>query len=379
MEPSLRSSAPKGIDCKLRKPDPSLHETTQRFVESQLGDIRISQYADMNYASAIMKSGKWMFLDQLDGGRVGFLVMTPKSPIVWMDDRGKSSFIIPMRIQTNLCEKGSIAVASLNKSEGILRIEDMKILGGEDIRGLSFTRRWERLLEFYRNSYVYDSTLQRDLRIQPAVYKSIDSIQTWGDSPPDAIFAQNDTMPRRLRIQIKETGLDLSKNLLAETRPVGNKPTAIVRPGLSAYTPVTTLAHGQGPSPRKPIVTKPIAPKPVTPGPGPVSRKPEVRPVKPEAKPVKPEAKPVKPEAKPVKPEANPVKPEAKQKTIAVPSDEFPDTYTIIINGEKKGYAAVQDIELSKVLRLKTKETKEIPVKIEWNPEFASYEILSLL
>lgn len=231
MEPSLRSSAVKGIDCKLRKPDPSLHETTQRFVESLLGDIRISQFADMNYAATIMKAGKWMFLDALDGGRVGFLVMTPKSPIVWIDDRGKTAYIIPMRIKSSLCEKGSIAIASLNKAEGILRIEDMKIMGGQDIRGLSFTRRWEHLLEFYRTSYVFDSALQRDLRIQTAVYKPIDSIQSWAD-PPEYIYAQNDTMPRRLRIQLIQKELDLSKNLLvadASVQPPVQKPHAPVQ------------------------------------------------------------------------------------------------------------------------------------------------------
>jgi len=326
MEPSLRSSAVKGIDCKLKKPDPSLHETTQRFVESLLGDIRISQFADMNYAATIMKAGKWMFLDALDGGRVGFLVMTPKSPIVWIDDRGKTAYIIPMRIKSSLCEKGSIAIASLNKAEGILRIEDMKIMGGQDIRGLSFTRRWEHLLEFYRTSYVFDSALQRDLRIQTAVYKPIDSIQSWAD-PPEYIYAQNDTMPRRLRIQLIDKALDLSKNLIVADPP--------------APAPV-----------QKVPVQKPM----------PVQKVPVQKPM--------PAQKP-RPAAK---------EPAAKEptQTIAVP-EEFPDTYTIVINGEKKGYAAVQDIELSRKLRLAAKESKKIPVKVEWNQEFSSYEIISLL
>jgi len=326
MEPSLRSSAVKGIDCKLKKPDPSLHETTQRFVESLLGDIRISQFADMNYAATIMKAGKWMFLDALDGGRVGFLVMTPKSPIVWIDDRGKTAYIIPMRIKSSLCEKGSIAIASLNKAEGILRIEDMKIMGGQDIRGLSFTRRWEHLLEFYRTSYVFDSALQRDLRIQTAVYKPIDSIQSWAD-PPEYIYAQNDTMPRRLRIQLIDKALDLSKNLIVADPPA----------------PATV---------QKVPVQKPM----------PVQKVPVQKPM--------PAQKP-RPAAK---------EPAAKEptQTIAVP-EEFPDTYTIVINGEKKGYAAVQDIELSRKLRLAAKESKKIPVKVEWNQEFSSYEIISLL
>ena len=80
------------------------------------------------------------------------------------------------------------------------------------------------------------------------------------------------------------------------------------------------------------------------------------------------------------KPRPSAKEPSAKQpaQTIAVP-EEFPDTYTIVINGETKGYAAVQDIELSRKLRLAAKDSKKIPVKVEWNQEFSSYEIISLL
>jgi hypothetical protein len=209
----------------------------------------------------------------------------------------------------------------------VLRIEDMKVIGGKDIRELSFTKRWEQLLEFYRNSYVFDSTLQRGLLIEPAVYKPIDSIQSWV-TIPDYIFAQNDTMPRRLRIQLTEKGLDFSKNLLVE-------------PGQNARGPPV--------QPRPTIQSKPtVQAKPT------IQSKPTVQ------------AKPTQVQKKP------PVK------TIAIPED-FPDTYTIVINGEKRGYAAVQDIELSRKLRNAAKESKEIPVKVEWNQEFTSYEILSLV
>ena len=47
------------------------------------------------------------------------------------------------------------------------------------------------------------------------------------------------------------------------------------------------------------------------------------------------------------------------------------------MNGVKKGYAAVQDMDLSK--RLKMVKDKEIRVKIEWNPEFSMFEIHDIL
>ena len=61
---------------------------------------------------------------------------------------------------------------------------------------------------------------------------------------------------------------------------------------------------------------------------------------------------------------------------IAVAHPEYPDTYDLLVDGVKKGYAAVQDIDLSK--RLKACTT-EIRVKIGWNPEFSMYEIHDIL
>jgi hypothetical protein len=375
MEPSLRSSTLKGIDCKLRKTDPALHETTQRFVESLLEDIRISQYSDLNHAGVMMKTGKWMFLHELAGGRVGFLVMiSSKHPVVWMDDKGKSSYIVPMRIQSSLTERGSIMISSLNKTEGILRIEDIKILGGEDMRGVSFMRRWERLLDFYRNSYVYDDKLQRDLRIEPAIYMAVDSVQNWGDTPPIRIIAQNDTLTRRLNIQLIQAepkNMLLDKHEPAQVKVVPRPP-----PQRQQHPqPVPRPQHPQPvPRPQNPQpLPRPQNPQPV---PRPQNPQPLPRPQNPQ-----PVQRPQHPQPFPrpqPKPKAE-TKPPVRQGSFAIPDVNYPDTYTIIINEEKKGYAAVQDIDLSKELRIKSEGNKEIPVKVEWNAEFNSYEILSLL
>jgi hypothetical protein len=61
----------------------------------------------------------------------------------------------------------------------------------------------------------------------------------------------------------------------------------------------------------------------------------------------------------------------------AVAHEEHPDTYNLWIKGVKKGYAAVQDLDLSRELRLASKEGKELFVKVEWNSEFNMYEIVS--
>jgi hypothetical protein len=63
----------------------------------------------------------------------------------------------------------------------------------------------------------------------------------------------------------------------------------------------------------------------------------------------------------------------------AVPHEDHPDTYTLWIGGKKKGFGAVQDLELSRKLRDAVKEKRDIQVEITWNEEFRMYEISSLL
>ena len=61
----------------------------------------------------------------------------------------------------------------------------------------------------------------------------------------------------------------------------------------------------------------------------------------------------------------------------AVAHEDHPDTYNLWINGVKKGYAAVQNLDLSRKLRIAVKESNETFVVVEWNDEFKMYEILS--
>jgi hypothetical protein len=67
---------------------------------------------------------------------------------------------------------------------------------------------------------------------------------------------------------------------------------------------------------------------------------------------------------------------------LAVPHEDFPDTYNIWVDGVKKGYAAVQDLDLSLALRKSLESLsgkKECLVNIQWNSEFEMYEIKSLV
>ena len=297
MEPSLRSSSYRPTECKLRRTDPALHETIQRFVESLSYDIRVSQYADINYAVKRFESSKWYWLNQT--GRSGYLVFLPNTPVVWIDEQFKSSYKIQMRVSSAIYEKTSVMIASLNLGDAVLRLEDMWILAGETIKG-PFTQRWNTLQEFFALQYKADGILQQGLRIETAVYKPLESIKDI-QHVPNTMIAQGENEKRRLRVQL------------------------------------TTGTHTQA-KPLTRVITSPVE-KPTT--------------------------------SKPKPP------PTQENEATAVAHPEYPDTYDLFVNGVKKGYAAVQDMDLSK--RLKLVKDKEIRVKIEWNPEFSMFEINDIL
>lgn len=297
MEPSLRSSSYRAVESKLRRTDSSLHETVQRFVESLSTDVRVSQYADINYAAKKFACDKWYWLKPT--GISGYLVFLPKMPVVWIDEQFKKSYKIQMRVSKDIYEKGSVMIASLNVSEGILRLEDMWIQAGKSLRTAPFTQRWSAALDFYTLYYKADLVLQQGIRVETAVYTSLESLQTMDKLP--VMIAQGEVYQRRLRVQ-------LSQDHVHNTKPI-ETPIAAPRP----------------------------APRPVP----------------------------------------RPIQKDVSQETIAVPHPEYPDTYDIWIKGVKKGYAAVQDIDLSRRLK-KASETnaKGLCVRVEWNEEFSSYEIV---
>lgn len=318
MEPSLRSSTPRGVECKLRRTDPALHETMKRFVESICTDVRISQYADLNYAGKRMETEKWYWLEPLAGGRVGYLLFVPDQPVIWMDDQFKQSFKIQMRITSDIYKKRSVMIASLNKTSCMLRLEDAWIMRGESLLDTPFTKRWEDLLQFYQEDFKEDVKLQNGLRIQPASYMPLCTAKEWLEDEarrPSVMFAQGERAPRRLRVQIQEY----------EKRE-NNK--AIVQPFFYADTEAKVKAK---PSKQKQTQTPMFVEDDTT----------------------------------------------SEKIARAVANDEYPDTYNIWIKGVKKGYAAVQDLELSRELREAAKDKKEVMVCVEWNEEFNMYQIVS--
>ena len=335
MEPSLRSSSYRAVDSKLRRADKSLHETIQRFVESLSPDVRVSQYADVHFAAKKVVVDKWYWLKPT--GISGYLVFLPNTPVVWIDEQFKKSYKIPMRVSNSIYEKRSVFIATLNVGDSLLRLEDIWLNAGKMIRGQPFTQRWEVLLDFYSLYYKPDAVLQQGIRVEMAVYEPLCKAMDWASEgmAEKMMLAQSESSPRRLRVQLSEPSVPLEKK-----EPIVP---------LEANAPKVPMAS------KVPVASKvPMVPK---------QKKAHV----------------VPPRALFVEDTAE-VSSSAllKTKARAVPHAEYPDTYDVWVNGVKKGYAAVQDIELSRRLKDALVNTKELSVHVEWNQEFSMYEIIAL-
>ena len=324
MEPSLRSSTQRGNECKLRKPEQAVHETVRRFVESLRTDVRISQYADLVYAGKKIEENNspWYWLEPVPGGRTGFLVFLPGQRAVWTDEQGKVSFYVQVRVAEEIYKKKSVFLASLNKFDGLLRLEDAWLVAGQNQAKTSFTQRWDSLIRFYSTQYKEDFQLQQGLRLELASFQSLSSLDKWAKMPT-MMFLQGENAHKRLRVQLEET---------QEPAPAQQQQQKQMRkPPVQMPVQTRAMFVDEDEPPPKDTESDSIS-KAVT---------------------------------------------HDEFTAKAVAHEEHPDTYNLWIKGVKKGYAAVQDLDLSRELRLASKEGNELFVKVEWNSEFNMYEIVS--
>ena len=318
MEPSLRSSTQRGNECKLRKPEQAVHETVRRFVESLRSDVRISQYADLVYTGKKIEENNspWYWLEPVPGGRTGFLVFLPGQQAVWTDEQGKVSFFVQVRVAEEIYKKNSVFIASLNKFDGLLRLEDAWLVAGQNQAKYPFTQRWDSLIRFYSTQYKEDFQLQQGLRLELASFQSLASLDKWAKMPT-MMFLQGENAHKRLRVQLEEPAEQQQQPRPPQMRKMPTEP----------VKQRAMFVNDDEPMVESDSTAKAVSHKETT--------------------------------------------------AKAVAHEEHPDTYNLWINGVKKGYAAVQDLDLSRELRLASQTAKDLFVKVEWNSEFNMYEIVS--
>ena len=348
MDQSIRSSHTKGSQCKLFRIDHALQETTQRFVESLSKDIRISQHCDPDYASKKLESDVWFWLKPTDAGKPGYLIFLPNQPAIWIDEQFKFSFKIPIRVSPSIYEKKSVFIASLDRQDSLLRLEDAWMVAGDFLRSKSFSKRWDKLTEFFYTHFKSDSHLQQGLRIELASLSPLSSISSWKSmlNIPFFMFAQGESSPRRLRIPLSPYPSKSNNPPKTSTfsNPTQNKNPPPDRTSISPRSsPSSTPPHKSVKNSHHTLPTlNPLAPSFIL-------------------------------DSEDTDDNTHSTDP---KDATAVPHESYPDTYNIFIKNVKKGFAAVQDLDMSIALR---NSKSPIRVKVSWNDEFKMYEICQLL
>jgi hypothetical protein len=284
------------------------------MVES-MPDSRITFYSNLaGFEKRILKKENGYLTSA--SGRVGYLLLVPKKPVVWMDEQQKQCFRIPMRLSHLLFNQRTVFIATLNRGEGRLTIDDCWEWKAQPLTGRPFSKRWAFVKEFFSADFTADAKVQRGLRIEPATWYPLASFsKLQSNSTLDWIQWQpEDAAYKRLRVE-----LNCNKFISDDTSGQPTAATALIPPynPPSTSTPITQSHTDEPPTLTARAVAHPDMPDTYT---------------------------------------------------------------LFTAEGIEKGTAAVQRFSLSKVLRnaMTNKEQKEILVEIEWNSEFDKWEICGL-
>lgn len=218
------SSSLAAVPPDFRPVDRELHDTSKRMVES-MPDSRITFYSNLaGFEKKILKK-ETGYLTKATG-RVGYLLLVPKKPVVWIDELKKQCFRIPMRISHTLFNQRTLFIATLNRGEGRLTIDDCWEWKSQLLTGKPFSKRWDYVKDFFSADFISDAKVQRGLRIEPATWYSLSSFssliststQEWIQWQPE------EATQKRLRIELNVSKFIHEEEQSGVSEPVATPP-----------------------------------------------------------------------------------------------------------------------------------------------------------
>jgi hypothetical protein len=327
MEGSIKSSHREMSQVRLKIANTFLHDLAIQFVETRLQDQCIRQRLQPDKEN-LVKKGTFFLLENESRAEPGFLLFLPGQPALFFNMRSKTVPVFTLRMRTDITlgdGGGTLLVATLDKIQHTLRLEDVWIWKGEMLQSQkTFTQRRVFLKEFVERSWTPDARLMGGITTTVANPKPLSSL-----ADVAGCFSV-DLIPelagkRRFYFQLESSG---DPNIARPQALVQLKPDVQVKPQVQPHVQV------------KPQVQ--------------VQVKPQVQPqvqIK-----------------------------EKKISAFAVPLLLLPDVYDLYLEDETPlCRAAVQQISLSQKLNAAiAKKITKIPVIAEWKAEFGRYEIISV-
>ena len=184
---NLRSSHREMSQAKLKFAPSSLHDLAIQFMETRIKDFCIRQRLQPD-KEAILKKGTFFVLENESRADPGFLLFLPKQPPVFLAARsGKKgrppAWVLRMRTDVTLGENGgTLLVATLDKIQHSLRLEDVWAWKGEELASSkTFTQRRAFLKTFVENCWTPDARLMGGIQTtvaNPKPFASISSVES---------------------------------------------------------------------------------------------------------------------------------------------------------------------------------------------------------
>lgn len=213
-EGSLRTSMREQREVKLKPVHSSLHELVCQFVETRIADRCIRQRLNPESAQTPLKKGTFFVLENDARTDPGFLIMLPQKPVIFMstrsgkDGRRPPAWTLRMRIDQSLGQGGgSVLIATLDKVQHVLRLEDVWIWKGTNLYETeTFTKRRETLKSFIESHWIPDARLMGGIKTIVANPKSLASLLTISETSCFSVDLIPDAPNRRrFTFQLQET------------------------------------------------------------------------------------------------------------------------------------------------------------------------------
>ncbi len=213
-EGSLRTSMREQREVKLKPVHSSLHELVCQFVETRLTDRCIRQRLNPESAQVPLKKGMFFVLENDARIDPGFLIVLPQKPVIFMstrsgkDGRRPPAWTLRMRVDQSLGENGgSLLIATLDKVQHKLRLEDVWIWKGKNIfANETFTKRRETLKSFVETHWIPDARLMSGITATIANPKPLSALSDLTESSCFSVDLIPDAPNRRrFTFQLQET------------------------------------------------------------------------------------------------------------------------------------------------------------------------------
>ncbi len=174
-EGSLRNSHREMSQLRLKPVKSSLHDLAIQFVETRVADACVRQRLQPD-KEAILRKGTFYVLPSESRAEPGFLLFLPKQTGVYMAtraggrDRKPPAYTMRMRVDLSLGDGGgSLFIATLDRIQHTLRIEDVWIWKGENlVSSKGFSDRRKYLQEFVEKGWVPDARLMGGIQTSVA-------------------------------------------------------------------------------------------------------------------------------------------------------------------------------------------------------------------